>query len=609
MSLRRRVGVAAFALSLVGASGRAQAPSLDPLGRALRDELARSMAELRLDTLPRPYFLAYRVEEIEMSDAAASLGSLVRGVDSHTRTLAVELRVGDYDFDNTNFLGEPGPAWSMLAGLRGGATLPLDDQYREIRRELWLATDGAYKRAVEQLSQKRAALENQTRPERLPDFTREEPVTITDVVPAPKPDRVAAEGLVRALSALFREMPEVYRSEVSWSAGVHRTRYLNSEGTAFTRASPWVVVRIRASTQGADGMPLADAVAVYGGAPTDLPTREQLADSVRALGGRLARLRAAPLAEVYHGPVLFAGDAAAELFNDVFAPRLLASRRPVSANTMMDQFAARADNPFLDQIGGRVLPTFLSVLDDPTLMRAHGRYVGGFRVDDDGVPARATRVVDHGILKTLLATRVPARGIPKSTGNRRGMGPVVTNLVVTAESGLSDAALKARLTALAAARGRPYGILVRRLGGGGAGGRAAMLQALAEDEGEGETPGFEAALVVRVYPDGHEEPIRNAVISGLSTASFREIVAASESLTVYTTPFHDLGAAVAMLEGVGGGGMNLQVGGAGLGYAASYVVPSVLFEDITVKGPSGNQPKPPLSSPPWVHAARRSSPH
>src|SRR5204863_510358 len=215
-----------------------------------------------------------------------------------------------------------GPCFSMLAGLRGGALLPLDDQYQEIRRQLWLATDGAYKRAVEQLAQKRAALQNQTRAEHLPDFAKEPPAVLSDVVPAPPLDRAAAEALVRGLSAAFRAFPEVYSSGVSWSAGVARTRYLNSEGSAFTRSSPWLVLGIQASTQAVDGMPLGDAIAFYGGTPSDLPTRESLLDSVRALATRLTRLRQTPVAELYNGPVLFEGDAAAELFNELFAPRL-----------------------------------------------------------------------------------------------------------------------------------------------------------------------------------------------------------------------------------------------------------------------------------------------
>ncbi len=568
----------ALSLAGVGLCVATATHAQDPLGRAMRDELARSMTELRLDTLPKPYFVAYRLDDVETAEAAATLGSLVRGRDSRTRHLRVELRVGDYEFDNTNFVGMGGgPAFSMLAGLRGGALLPLDDQYQEVRRQLWLATDGAYKRAVEQLAQKRAALQNQTRTEQLPDFAKEPPAVITDVVPAPPLDRAAAEALVRGLSAAFRAFPEVYSSGVSWSAGVARTRYLNSEGSAFTRSSPWMVLWIRASTQAVDGMPLGDAIAFYGGTPSDLPTRESLLDSVRALATRLTRLRQTPVAELYNGPVLFEGDAAAELFNELFAPRLVASRRPIAGNPMMEQFAARAETPFLDQIGGRVLPTFLSAVDNPTLTSFEGHFIGGYHVDDDAVPARETRLVDHGILKTLLSTRVPVRGIAHSSGNRWGAGPVVSNLVVTVDSGASDQALRADLLKRAAARGRGYAIVVRRLN--------ATIGDMGDDDSD--TPALHAAVAVKLFPDGHEEPIRNASVSGLTAASFKSIVAASQSRTVYTSPFHSVG------------GMNLQMASAGLGYAASYVMPSLLFEDVTVKGPSGDLPKPPLSSPPF----------
>jgi microcin-processing metallopeptidase PmbA/TldD-like protein len=589
------------------AAGAQGQTAQDPVSRAMRDELARSMAELRLDTLPKPYFVAYRVDDIEAADAAASLGGLVRGTATRTRRLRVELRVGDYEFDNSNFMGMPGPTLSMLSGLRGGALLPLDNQYQEIRRQLWLATDGAYKRAVEQLAQKRAALQNQTRSERLPDFAREPPVVMSDVVSAAPLDTAAATALVRALSATFRAFPEVYSSGVAWSGGVVRTRYLNSEGSAFTRSSPWLVLRIHAATQAVDGMPLADAVAIYAGTPSDLPGREKLIDSVRALATRLTRLRQTPVAEVYNGPVLFEGDAAGELVNQVFAPRLVAARRPMAANPMMERFAARAESPFLDQIGGRVLPTFLSVVDNPTLTRYEGHSIGGYRVDDDAVAARETRLVDHGILQTLLSTRVPVRGIAHSTGNRWGAGAVVSNLVVTVDSegGVSDQALRADLLKRAAARGRPYAVVVRRLANPASLALSDPMELLAimGDMGEDadESPALQATVAVKLFPDGHEEPIRNGAVSGVTAASFKDIVAASQSRTVYTSSFHSVGGMFAAFgAGGGGGGMNLQMMSAGLGYAASYVVPSFLFEDVTVKGPSGDRPKPPLSSPPWA---------
>lgn len=603
-----------YALSLAWAAAAAQRPprpASDQLGRALHDELTRTMARLRLDTLPGPYFVAYRVDEFQTTEANASLGALLHGADGHRRLLNVELRVGDYAFDNGNFLEVPSPTRTMLDGSFGSAPLPLDDDYAVIRRQLWLATDGAYKRAVEQLSQKRATLANHTRTDALPDFSKETPATITDVTPAPPGlfDRPAAEALVRRVSVLFREMPDIYTSDVSWSAGMVRTTYVNSEGSAFTRALPWIVMRIRATTQATDGSPLVDVITLYGGGPADLPTKDQMADSVRALGARLSSLRQTAVAEPYTGPVLFEGNAAAELFNDVFAPRLVAARRPVLGNPIMEEFAARLDNPFLDQIGGRVLPSFLSATDNPALMTYQGRYLGGYKVDDDAVPARETKVVDHGILKTLLSTRVPVRGISKSSGNRWGDAPVVTNLVISADSGLGADALKRRLLEIAAARGRPYAIVVRRIANPWLVGMADPMSFFAAmGAAESGSPTLQATLAVRLYPDGHEEPIRSASLSSITASSFRDIVAASKAQTVYTSPLRDLAGGFDFGgEGGGGGGGGgggdlgfFQMMSPGLGYAASYVVPSVLFEDVTVRAPSGDVPKPPLSRPPWV---------
>ena len=64
-------------------------------------------------------------------------------------------------------------------------------------------------------------------------------------------------------------------------------------------------------------------------------------------------------------------------------------------------------------------------------------FVGGYAVDDEGVPASATALVENGILKTLLTSRNPVCDIERSTGNRRGGGPAPSNLVVTARRGMT----------------------------------------------------------------------------------------------------------------------------------------------------------------------------
>jgi len=582
-----------------GGPGPAPA-SGEAVSRAMHDELARSMAELRLDTLPKPYFIAYRVDEIERAGAAATLGSLLHSDGGRARRLTVELRVGDYAFDNTNFMGLPTGRSRLVSGFGGLVQLPLDDDYGVIRRQLWLATDGAYKEAVEQLSQKRAALESRTRSDYVPDLSKEDVATVRDEVPAPPVERNAGESLVRSLSAVFRTAPDLYRTSVEWTAGTVRTWYVNSEGTSFVRTSPWTALSVRASTQATDGMSLTDVISTYGAVPADLPPRDALSGDVTQLVARLQKLRQAPRAETYNGPVLFEGQAASELVNQVLAPRLVASRRPVSDNPMFEGFATRFENPLLDQIGGRVLPKFLSVTDNPSNGPHPNRFLGGRRVDDDGVPERETKLVDHGILTTLLTTRVPVRGISRSTGSRRGDGPAVSNLLVTTDSGLTDAELKQRLLRLAAERGKAYGIIVRRIANPDLGAVDDPLAFMAEmsAEASGATR-LAVTLAFKLFPDGHEELIRNADVSDFTIATFKQIVAASQSQTVYTAPFE--GGRERFFGAFGGfiGGL-FEGFEPGPAYTATYVVPSILLEDVSLTRPSGEAPKLPVASPPWV---------
>lgn len=587
------------ALALVPLASAAQVPS-DTLFRAMRDELSRSMAELRLDTLAGPYFIAYRIDDVGTAHVAATRGGLVRSDESRHRRFTVEVRVGAYNFDNSNFFAMSGGMIGMRR-LGGEDELPLDDDYRELRRHLWLATDEAYKQALEQLSRKRATLANRTLGEEVPDFAHAEPALIVDGAPSTSLDRAEPEALVRGLSALFRELPEIYQSGVEWRAGVVRTHYVNSEGTAFLRTTPEALLRVVASTQAVDGTPLEDSFTIYEASLGDLPRRDTLAARVRELGLRLTRSRRAPAADVYAGPVLFEGQAAAELFSQVFADRLAAARRPLSDNPMFEQFEAQAGDAFIDKIGARVLPRAFTVVANPTVTRYHGQFLGGYRVDDDGVPARETKLVDHGVLQTLLTTRVPVRGLLKSTGSRWGFGPVVSNLFVTTDSGLDDAALRRRLVSLAAARGKAYAVLVRRLANP-ADDPMGFMTAMASARGASPTL-VRATVAVKLYPDGREESMRAADISGITLEAFKDIVAASSAPTVRSAPLG--GGEDDDFESVRsiGRGFNLQMMGAP-GYAASCVVPSLLFEDVSLKRSSGESPKLPVTSPPWAGGPR-----
>ncbi|HMD99601.1 MAG TPA: metallopeptidase TldD-related protein [Terriglobia bacterium] len=519
----------------------------------MRDELDRSMKQLQLENLEKPYFIAYHVQDTRMLNASATFGALLAGNIGRARTLAVEVRVGSYQLDNSNFFSYPPGA----NGLSGVVLLPIDDDYKELRRHIWLATDGAYKAALETLSRKRAALQNRTTREDIPDFTKEPAVTESEPLNPARMDLDQAKALVRSLSALFRQTPDIFNSSVSLEVNDSRSWYLNSEGTVVTRGSPMARVECVAKTQATDGSSLLDTVIAYGHTQADLPSEADLADRIRAMAQGLARLRQAPQVDRYNGPILFAGRAAGQLFAEVLGPKFVAQRLPVSDNPQVESYLQRNTNRFMDRLGARVLPGFLSVVDDPTRSSFQGTPLfGGHAVDDEGVRTRVTTIVEKGILKTLLTTRDPVPGLLQSSGSRRGFGAEPSDIMVSVENGASEKEMKDKLIGMVKQRGLGFGIEVRSVGN----------------------------EAYKVYPDGHTEPMRQGQFEGLDDTAFKDMAAASQESTVYTVPF-----------GAFGGNMVSQASAPVVGF----VVPSMLFEDVTLKPRSTETEKLPLSKHPF----------
>ena len=248
----------ACCLALAGLAAAETAPlgEDDPVMAAMRDEMTRSLQELKLDGAEGPYFIAYRVFDVVSERANASLGSLLNRGTGASRQLVVELRVGSHDFDNTNYVASS-PSRTVRAAL------PLGDDYDAMRRQIWLATDRAYKQAVNDLSGKRAALQNRTRVEEIPDFSREPPHR-HDGRASGKFEPGRSEAMVLAVSGAFRGMPELRMSEVRANAQQSRTYFVDSEGSAFITDRHSVQVEALAGVQAADGVELQDFLTAYG---------------------------------------------------------------------------------------------------------------------------------------------------------------------------------------------------------------------------------------------------------------------------------------------------------------------------------------------------------
>ena len=573
---------------LVGGATLTAQPRIpvDELRRALRDEIARSMSELRLSGVATPYYIEYTLKLRQSYAAKASMGSMVSTSSSFTPRLTVGVRVGSPAFDNTNFFdvglsffGSSDDEESFK-----NRRVPMELDYQSLRRELWLASDACYKQAAELYSKKESVVKNRARVDTTHDFAFMPSEQTVDTVSFGTYDRKRFEELVLVLSSVFYDAPHVHASSANIEYLPETVIYVNSEGREYVKTSSQAGLEIVASTQADDGMPLADVYTAYAMAPTDLPSRDSLLKATRALVDRLARLRTAPSVEPYSGPVLFETQAACEMFAQTYAPNLCTQRPQLTDRGIQesDRYVA-----FQNKIGARVAATFVSVLSTP------GKHVigpspifGGYDVDDEGVRPSALTLVDHGYLKTLLSSRVPCRRVKASNGRQRGGASMIDVLELRADASKQMDRTKMRRTMLKMLKDRelPFGYIVRKAL------NQNILYTTLFSQTQGDYPyslnetSMNVIEVVRVYPDGREELVRGAQAAGLAPSQFKDLVAAGTTQTVYnylapavTSPY------------VTGGAQYLP---------ATVIVPDLLFEDVEIKPLEGDFPKPPILAPP-----------
>jgi len=577
-----------ISLLLMLAIGPFAAAEDDVVMKAMRDELARSMQSLHLPDVDKPYFIAYRVDDSDTTIISATLGDLTVNDQERSRTLNIELRVGDYKLDNTNFLSLRG-AGRFGRFFAGSGQLPLDNSYEQIRRAIWLATDAEYKRSAEQLSSKRAVFDSRKGNSDLPDFTKQDPVNISEPPANAKIDSAALQRLAKDVSAVFRGNPEVLKSEVRITARNLYSRYVNSEGSSYTDADPAASVTVSAESQAADGQPIKETFDMIVTSADGLH-KDEIAARTKAMLERIKAMREAKSIERYNGPVLFEGVAAAQAFGQVFAPALVTTRIPTSDDPSFEQgiqqfLAQMGGGNLSDRLGGRVLPSDYDVVDKPREKKLGDVELLGYsQVDDEAVPTKDLVIVDKGILKSMLATRVPSSDSKGTTGSRHGIGASPTNLFLVAHKPQPDADLRKQMMDLVKQRGLDYGIVVRNLGAVGLSwvGRVGAMAGQFSNFNAGEVE------VYKVYPDGKEELVRGVEFAPFLVAGFKDVLAAGDKPTVYTGPF--IPAANVILAGMGDGSSS----NGDPFTMVSYVAPSLLFEEVALKKSSGSAPNPPV---------------
>jgi len=610
--LAKAMVIATMALPCCVSPTRAAAAAVpqdnDQTLRAMRDEMARSKTRLELK-IPgtnepvKPYYVEYRLLDLDVREIVGQFGTLLTSTHTRNRFMDVEARVGNYKLDSSNFIGDEG--FRGFIGSQG--SVGIDRDYDSLRQDLWIATDQAFKEAVETYSRKQAYLSSLARQSEVDDFSKTTPIqNIEPLVMADWSNR-NWEQEARDSSATLRIFPEIYESRVTYYL-VYATEYLmTSEGTEIRTNRSFAAIESGMDTLASDGMPLNQLYATYAPKPADLPNVDTVRKGLNVAGSELMALRAAQPAQDYTGPVLFEARAAAPLVAQVLGPAINGSRPPVAFQPIVEQLMGNlgGKSDWMGRVGARVLPQSVTVVDDPSAKEFHGTpLIGSYAVDDEGVRAQKVTLVENGNLKALLMSRRPGNDSDQSNGHGRSglladAKPTMSNLFFQSKDTVSPAELKKKFLDECKSEKLQYCVIVRSMDN-------PSLSLLHQDDfssllasfGGGAGTGDRLPLMVyKVYPeDGREEVIRGARIIGVNTRALRNVSAIGNDDFVYNY----MQSQVAGFAGTALGAF----GSASGGLPASVVAPSLLFEELEVRGARGEPKRLPLLPAPPLTAAR-----
>jgi TldD protein len=561
--------------------------------RAMHDEMERSRTRLQLPGVDKPFYIEYRLLDIDVRSVTSSFGALIASNDTRNRFMSIDVRVGDYHLDSSNFVSEDG--FQGFLGTTG--EVGIDRDYNSLRQDLWLSTDQAYKQAVTQMSLKQSFLRSLTKPPEIDDFSQTTPIVKID--PRIETDWTTRnwEEESRQASAALLKFPQLNATRVNYYL-VYFTYYLmNTEGTTIRTSRHLAAIEAALDTTAGDGMPLHNFYAVYVSKPGELPDPATVGQSLAQASTQLMTLRQSPIVSDFTGPVLFQGAASGALLAQALAPSLSGARPPLSTMPAFDEMMQRMGgrSEWSGRVGSRVLPATMSLIDDPTLKEFNGAaLLGNYDIDDEGVKAQRVAIVENGTLKNLLMSRRPGPEFQASNGHARSAllsdtRPLSSSLMLQATGGLNSVDLKKKFLDACHDDGHEWCLEIKSMD------NPALSSIRQEDFSDfigavagGVASGERIPLVMyRVYvADGREEMVRGGHIEGLQLRSLRNIPAYGDDENVFPYMQNPTGGFAGTALGAFGSAQG--------GIPSTIVAPSLLLDEVEVRGFHGEPRRLPL---------------
>lgn len=479
--------------------------------QAMEEEMDRSLNRLKIDIFDPPYFVKYQVRHNRHIKIVGSFGSLIQSDNFQNRTLFVDVRIGDSKFDSST----PGSHRHNV-----DQTLPLDDDLYVLKRALWYETDLRYKQAIMNFMKKKGRFISGVATHETPDFSRgHEPVSELAPVPEFHPDMEALNDRVRQVSAFFKQAPEIEKSKAELHIDRTVRYYYDSDGNKIRSHSINYQLMFGAWTKAESGSPIHDQETIFFSDPDDFPSNQALQEKVHQLISNIRELKKSPKAETYVGPALFSPDAAAVLIHEAVGHRLEGDRLRTASD----------GKTFIKKIGKQILPSFLTIVDNPQIKKLHDiDLVGHYVYDDEGQKGDKVVLIDRGVLKSFLLSRSPVLEGERTNGHARSDGvkaPMsrMANVIVQSEKKFSPEKMKRLLIEQIRLQNKPYGLLIKKLSGG---------------ETQTQSNNFQVfkgkpVYIYKVYPeDGREELIRGVEFVGTPLSMIGKVIATGDDNTV-----------------------------------------------------------------------------
>jgi len=526
---------------------------------AMEEELNRSWKKLRLDGYDAPYFISYQIKDNNFYSIKGKYGAIISSDNDRTRRLFVDVRVGNYDFDNS-IIGNSGGKLPPF----DASYVPLDDDVDAIRTILWQVTDAAYKNALAQYLNKKAIYVDEVKEEDLPSLSRESKHIYFDAGVDFDFNPAEWEKRIRLVSSVFKEYKDLMDANVTLTAQKETVYFVNTEGSRYIKDEVLYSIDADALTRAKDGKVIKNYQNLYFLTSEEIPSIEEIQRFLRNLAEETLDIKKAEVLSPVSVPAILEPEAAGVVFHEAVGHRLEGER----------QIDEREGQTFKESVGEKIIPSFLSIIDDPTIKNFDGTHLlGYYPIDDEGVPGQRVVLVEKGILKNFLLSRTPIDGFNKSNGHgrssyRRAARARMSNTIIKSDKEYSNKDLKRLLMEEVKRQKKPFGLIIKKMSSGETNTSTYDFQAFSA------TP----LVVYKVDPhSGRETLVRDIEIVGTPLVSINKILATGNDYGIFN-----------------------GFCGAESGYVpVSTVAPSVLFSEIELQRQSAKKEKLPLLPPPF----------